>query len=134
MEENPNIANYVRWLETLGKTGTGRVSQFVSADVRCRTPEMEASGPKGVAAIYDALFVGASAVKIRVLDVALGASGHNVYLRWDRLVTPNKGKTWSVSGVTELTIGLDGKFMAITDYWDDIPENPKGLIARLFNR
>lgn len=134
MEENPNVANYIRWLETLGKTGAGRVSQFVAPDVRYSTPELEAAGPQAVGALFAAMFEGASALKTRVLDVAPGLSGHNVYLRWDRSVTPLKGKTWTVSGVSELTIGMDGKILAITDYWDEMPDKPAGLLARLLNR
>lgn len=134
MEENPNITNFVRWLETLGNTGVTRVSQFISDDVRCRTPELEGAGREGAVAVYAYMFKGATSVKTRVLDVAYGLSGHNVYLRWDRLVTPIKGEKWTVSGVTEITIGTSGKFIAITDYWDDTPTRPMGLIARLFNR
>ena len=134
MEENPNIANFIRWLESLGNTGVHRISQFVSNDVRCRTPELEGFGRDGAAAVYAQMFKGASAVKTRVLDVAYGSSGHNVYLRWDRMVTPNRGKKWTLSGVSELTIGLDGKIHAITDYWDEAPDKPSGLMARLLNR
>jgi len=134
MEENPLVANYIRWLETLGKPGVHRVSQFVSRDVRCRNPQYEASGYDGAASLYGRMFEGAASVKTRVLDVAQGASGHNIYLRWDRLTVNEKGGKSTLSGVSELTIGMDGKIAAITDYWDEIPDDNRSFYSKLFNR
>lgn len=134
MEENPAIAGFVKWFETLGKTGVHRVSQFTARDVRCRTPELESAGPDGVAGIYAAIFENAQSVKIRVSDVAYGRDGFTAYLRWDRLVTDARGRTASLTGVTELTLGTDGKIVSILEYWNDVPGPRGGFFSKLFGR
>jgi hypothetical protein len=133
MHDSHLIDQYVRWLETLVKTGGHRIGSFVAKDVRHRTPEQEGAGVDAVAAIFVSVFDGAASVKFKVTDRAMGLDGRTVYLRWDRLVTFTDGKTETLSGISELMIGMDDKIASIIDHWDSMPAGPpRSLLSRLF--
>lgn len=132
MLENPNVQGYVHWLETLSVSGVHRVLAYTAKDVRCRNPDTEGVGPQAMAAIFAQIFEGTASVKMKVLNQAMGTDGHTVFLRWDRLVTMVDGQFRTLSGITELMIGMDGKIASVTDYWDGLaPEAPKSLWARV---
>ncbi len=126
--------DYVRWFETLGKTGVHRLGMHVAKDVRYRTPLTEGAGLAAVTAIFMSIFDDAAAVKIKVTDRARGMDGHTVYLRWDRLVTSQKGQIHGLSGVSELMFGMDGKIVSIIDHWDSVPPVPKKSIFARFRK
>lgn len=135
MLENPNVQGFVQWLEKLSASGTHRVSAYTAKDVRCRNPLVEGVGPQAMAAIYAKIFEGTASVKIKVINQAMSVDGYTVFLRWDRLVMTTAGQFETLSGVTELMVGLDGKIASVTEYWDDLPTDaPKSLWARLFKR
>ena len=121
LTETPVIEGYVRWLQTVTAHSTHRISQFSERDVRFRNPEAETTGAEGIATIYKDLFDDGQTVIIRVADRAQGQDGHTVYVRWERLCTTKEGHKQSLSGMSEVMVGLEGKIASITEYWDIMP-------------
>ncbi len=136
LRETPVIDGYIRWLQSLSIQASHRVSQFVTADTRMRTPECECTGLAAIGQLHAELFDDAQKLIIRVTDHAQGQDGHTVYLRWDRLITNPSGQKQTLSGITEIMLGLDGKIASIIEYWDSVPEplKKRGYFTKLFGR
>lgn len=134
--DTPLIDAYIEWLHSLTALSAHRVSRLVNSEVRIRTPEAEGVGPEAVKAMYAALFNDASLVIIRVLSRAVDAERSTVYLRWDRRVVSKAGANQTLSGITEIMTGPDGKIASITEYWDSMPDilPERGFFQKLFGR
>lgn len=133
-ENDALLDRYVHWLETLSAQGTHRISQFVGNDVRCRNPESETSGIQGADEWFKQILTGRQ-VTTKILDRAAGQDGHTFYLRWDRLSVWPNGVRETLSGMSEIMVGLDGKIVSIIDYWDSVPLGQQpSVFARLFKR
>ena len=133
MHDSDVIDHYVRWLETLTKSGVHRISMWAAKDVRHRTPLAEGAGHEAVAAVFETMFDGAASVKTKIIDRASSPERQTVYLRWDRLVTTPKGQIQGMSGVSEIMLGMDGKIASITDHWDSLPQQSSGWL-RFFKK
>ncbi|MBU6235127.1 MAG: hypothetical protein KGQ41_04725 [Alphaproteobacteria bacterium] len=136
LSETPLIQGFVNYLHTLTPQASGRVAQFVADTTRMRTPEAEGQGPQAIAAIYAESLGNAKSAIVRVQSKIDGPDGHTVFLRWDRLLTFENGQKQTLSGITEIMVGANGKIASITEYWDSVPETHqrRGIFAKLFNR
>jgi hypothetical protein len=134
--ETPVITGYIQWLHTLNAHGVHRVASFMRADTRYRTPEGESVGARDIAALFVKLFEDGQKVVIRVNDVAGGQDGHTVYLRWDRMITGVNAQKQTLSGVSEIMLGLDGRIASVIEHWDRVPVSLKkrGYFGKLFGR
>lgn len=134
--ETPLIDAYVEWLHTLTALSAHRVSRLLDAQVRIRTPEAEGVGPEAVKTMYAGLFEDAASVTIRVISRAQDTERKTVYLRWDRLITSKAGGKQTLSGITEMMLGLDGKIVSLIEYWDSVPDvlPQRGFFQKLFGK
>lgn len=113
------IAQYIKWFETISPQATHRIKLYVSKDVRFRDPFNDVMGADAVVRVFDHMFATTDDPVFKVYDVAWGRDGRTVYLRWDFLFSP-KGRNvrWSITGMSEVMIDLDGRICSHIDHWD----------------
>lgn len=97
-------------------------------EIRFRDPFNDITGHAAFRAIFEDMFETCEHPSFTVRDVALSEKAG--YIRWSFTFRPKAIRsrpTWTIEGMSEVTIGRDGLVTAHVDHWD----GASGILARL---
>ena len=106
---------YLDFLEQADEENIGEILNYVDKEVRFKDPLHDAQGASEIHRIFKRLLTDLK--KINFTTRELIATGDNAYYKWTLECYAGR-KSWSIKGVTFLTIGERKLITNHIEYWD----------------
>ena len=112
------LAEYVSFYEAMTPDSIGHFSAVMTEDACFKDPFNDVQGLDKIEAIFVHMFSSLTEVRFRVRHAAIAAHDENCALLSWQLTSKMNGKSWDVSGMSEIRFASDGRVSHHIDYWD----------------
>lgn len=114
MTQDPFTA-YIRFFETLTPKTLAGLDALVAADIRFRDPFNDIVGAAAMRRVFEDMFARFDEARFVVTDRA--DSADRCYIRW-RFTARDRGREWTIDGVSEIAADGGGRIVSHVDHWD----------------
>lgn len=111
----PAAHRYRAYLETLTPDTLGRLSDYVTEDVRFKDPFNDVRGPGAMAAVFAHMFDALGQVRFIVHHMA--EDGDTCLMNWT-FQARLRGRDWAFDGMSAVRFAPDGRVAEHVDHWD----------------
>lgn len=126
------LNEFAEYLDKLDRKFLALISKYYARDVRYRDPIHDVQGVDKLKSILSAPYEQYDKVKYKVISAQLDPELSLGLLRWDCLKSL-KGKSFVISGMSEVTFNKKDQIISQVDFWDsgELIENSFPLTGKM---